>query len=828
MNTHVFVRNLHGDAYLPEVNASSFDRDGAATVYRRQYGEELFLPNSLYVIVGSDSGRLMRHIAESGRPHRSRYLFVELDELIETIRQHPDTPAENDWMQLVSLDEWQSRAEKLDLLDALYIDRVRLLKSLGALDQYHLGYAQLGYALDEAMVSVRFATIVSLNVHRFIENQILNLADNLIPASVLANRFYGRTAIILAAGPSLDASLPWIRRYRQHFVLLAVSRVMTRLNTVGIDPDFIFTVDPNEISMNVSLGCFNTNTRAALIHSNHANSLIVAQFPGKRYYLADLLPWNSRLNRPNFRGAGPTVTNTALMTSYDMGFRRVLLVGVDLCFSPEGYCHAEGNAERKAGPRLDRISNFVLTNQGEQATTSADYAHALEQLRTQAQFLHQRGMQLLTPSPNAAAIEHVEFVPWESLPVATWLMAQEADSGLPSPDTMTIKRHLNSGRRELEKAQRALAAIGRLAERALGLNEALFSVHDYRQARHIKTRLDKIQYRIEHRYHRFLRLTQLSSLLGFLQINATLRDEEDLDPDDLKQLGANYYNKLVSGTRYLHGMLQQSLNILALRLREADRATPAEERIASWRLQGLSGRGEVWLRQFPDQAAQLSPEARAALSSLAADFSAELSRRQAGIEKSAEVCADPAHTVAHARYFYAHRQTSSLQQLLQSLNHHPDAERCRPYQALLKAYLQDIEGQTSSALETLMTVLPSLDMQPSRLLTDLLLAVTHMAGQLEQWELLTTTLECLAQCESRFMPHYADALWLQGAQQQALEAYAGYLERVPHDENMQWHLAERYQDAGIPDAARMLLAHIAATGHHRKEQARLRLLSLSD
>ncbi|MEY2700598.1 MAG: hypothetical protein RIQ52_1353, partial [Pseudomonadota bacterium] len=192
MNTPVFVRNLHGDAYLPEVNASSFDRDGAATVYRRQYGEELFLPNSLYVIVGSDSGRLMRHIAESGRPHRSRYLFVELDELIETIRQHPDTPAENDWMQLVSLDEWQSRAEKLDLLDALYIDRVRLLKSLGALDQYHLGYAQLGYALDEAMVSVRFATIVSLNVHRFIENQILNLADNLIPASVLANRFYGR------------------------------------------------------------------------------------------------------------------------------------------------------------------------------------------------------------------------------------------------------------------------------------------------------------------------------------------------------------------------------------------------------------------------------------------------------------------------------------------------------------------------------------------------------------------------------------------------------------------------------------------------------------
>ena len=79
-----FQTNQFGDHYLYLINGDLFDAEGSQSIFSYNYGH-LFNTDSLYIFAGTDSGLLPKWIKSISIPEGSRYLFVELPEVIQLL-----------------------------------------------------------------------------------------------------------------------------------------------------------------------------------------------------------------------------------------------------------------------------------------------------------------------------------------------------------------------------------------------------------------------------------------------------------------------------------------------------------------------------------------------------------------------------------------------------------------------------------------------------------------------------------------------------------------------------------------------------------------------
>ncbi|HHS83863.1 MAG TPA: hypothetical protein ENK38_02930, partial [Gammaproteobacteria bacterium] len=61
-----FLTNQFGDEYLYEVNQHSFNQIGAAALFRKTFADTLSAADTFYIVAGTDSGLLVKYIAETG------------------------------------------------------------------------------------------------------------------------------------------------------------------------------------------------------------------------------------------------------------------------------------------------------------------------------------------------------------------------------------------------------------------------------------------------------------------------------------------------------------------------------------------------------------------------------------------------------------------------------------------------------------------------------------------------------------------------------------------------------------------------------------------
>jgi len=78
--------NNFGEQYLPAINKNVFNRFGAKHVFKKQFRDSLWEEGAFQIIIGTDSGLLINYILEHGIPENTRFLFIELDEVINEVR----------------------------------------------------------------------------------------------------------------------------------------------------------------------------------------------------------------------------------------------------------------------------------------------------------------------------------------------------------------------------------------------------------------------------------------------------------------------------------------------------------------------------------------------------------------------------------------------------------------------------------------------------------------------------------------------------------------------------------------------------------------------
>lgn len=610
-----FRVNRFGDRYLINVNRERFDKLGAEVVFDQRFGKTLFEENTLYVILGTDSGLLPHYIANKGIPDGSRYLFVELPEVLDCILRE-----ESERIVYTSSEKCIQAAKALNVDEYVYIDGLRLLTSCAAEDIFWEPYRDLVRQVQQNVNRYLWEVQGVLGSEGFIRRQLENLGENRISAKVLSGLFPGKTAFLLAGGPSLDDVFPWLLEHRDQVAVIAVSRISRRLLDVGVTPDILVSIDPNPISFDVSNEMFHFSKTAILVNSYHITPYLLGQWGGRSVFWGDMLPWDSPLNTKTSIAMGPTVTNMALDTAVEMGFSQIVLAGVDLCYSRDGHTHAKSSREHALGSCFVSTDVQVETYGGWQAYTAPAYAAAVGVIDYQAQRALSRGCQVVNPAPGAAKMAHVRHARLDELVIDP---LEGSASGkihhvLP-PDTKDARvQHYEQVIKEIDRAVKVLTEVRDLSITALSANKKLFGRGmeiDVKQSR----RLEKIEKKLTGKHDSFSQLLKDFGIRSFIKV--VHPDEERWQKkEELEKFGKTYYQAYRESSERFISTLRDVRERLEARLFEESDSPDLSRLAKRWRNEAQPGRVLVWKDRQSSFGETLSVESERIIEELESEF----------------------------------------------------------------------------------------------------------------------------------------------------------------------------------------------------------------
>ncbi len=214
----------------------------------------------------------------------------------------------------------------------------------------------------------------------------------------------GKPGILISAGPSLDDILPYLQQMRGDAVLACVDTTLPIPAREGIHPDYVFSLDPQEISFEYFRE--NLGSTAKLIFTPTANSKIVHSYQGEKYVVfkegSKFIDNDSVADKKGSTPAGGSVSCLALDVMIQLGCNPIFLTGQDLSFpSNRNYSRFSNNNEQIMDKVNDKISLkkshlaktresktiSVETNDGREVTTNQamySYLRAIEELAAAA------------------------------------------------------------------------------------------------------------------------------------------------------------------------------------------------------------------------------------------------------------------------------------------------------------------------------------------------------------------------------------------------------------------------------------------------------------
>lgn len=788
------VSNPFGEKYLYEINRVTFSRVDARTLYRQHFGERLFTPNSLHLIVGSDSGLLLRHLLHIPSGEKSLYLVIEPENVRERLLGENLLPALPDHIRLTNADELKDWLNSPETLGYLVTDAVKLHESFAARDASLSVYRQLA-ATTEALLKDKVLRLrIDINNRTFYQKQLENISENRHPATFLQGLFTGKTAVILGGGPSLDPLLSWVIDNRDKLVIIAASRIARRLLEVNLIPHIVVSVDQQEVSFNISREMLLLPDEVLFIHSNHAANRLCAMWSGRNLYFGPRYPWVSDNEPENIDPWGPTVTNTALGAVVAMGFARAIVIGVDFCYNHTGMTHAAGSNEADAGPKLDDTVT-VDTNDGNKAETSPGYFHAMGYFDEQAQQARKAGCEVISPAPGAARMAAVTYLPAGTIKLSPLDQAPSLQlfSVLP-PDTAETR--LADGKEvlnELALARTALRKIASLAGEALEYSRRLYQQVDGKPDQGLLQRISKIEGRLEREFSCYSTVAKNYNMPELLKATSTSLDQQ--------QRYLTYFTAYQQGAEDFCALVQAATRRVLAR-QEEDLPQPDVKKIfAQWREDKQAWRVRVFKQRRPEFVAGLPDGWQKAITTWETNARKWLHERLDGTRPKPVPPRDLSRVRGKALNLFLQQDSAELERLFNGLAQHPDTDQAAQLQALIKGYHCELHDLPDQALECYQLLIGE---EVTPISEEALRRIAVVALEQNKLELAQLALECLSNVSFSYQPRYADLLALCGQRQQAADLYTAYLEHVPTDLGVMIKLGKNYRAMGAEDTAQTL------------------------
>lgn len=178
-------------------------------------------------------------------------------------------------------------------------------------------------------------------------NLLQNLPEllNMKPVSLLFNIAEGLPIVVCGAGPSLYSDLPALFKYREKYILICVDTALNVLVNHKIEPDLIYSVDPQTINKSYLEGY---NGKGILVF-DPTSCYHTLRLPGnfqKGFLTSSPFPLIKLLSNYTKQDIGDipfggSVSTNAVSLAELMGGDKILFVGQDLAFT-NGNAHCRG------------------------------------------------------------------------------------------------------------------------------------------------------------------------------------------------------------------------------------------------------------------------------------------------------------------------------------------------------------------------------------------------------------------------------------------------------------------------------------------------------
>jgi hypothetical protein len=244
-------------------------------------------------------------------------------------------------------------------------------------------------------------------------NTITNLARIGAGSDIRAlnGSFQGIPLVLVAAGPSLDTQLDFLRSVEGKALLVVVNSAWRAVTSAGIIPDLTVAVDPREFTA-ISYRETAVN-QTCLVCSYQVHPEVVERFEGRIFPLASANPLASAIRQvmglpedPAIIGDG-TVSSTVVNLAAWLGCDQIYLVGQDLAIGADGQTHVTNSfyTDQNQNHLDPKLCQWLPGNSGEPVPVESKllaYLRIFENLVS-----HYRDIRFYNLSPTGARIHGV-------------------------------------------------------------------------------------------------------------------------------------------------------------------------------------------------------------------------------------------------------------------------------------------------------------------------------------------------------------------------------------------------------------------------------------
>ena len=186
----------------------------------------------------------------------------------------------------------------------------------------------------ESRINLYTQKVHSKLYYKNIFNNIKNLKDS--PGIVsLQGCLADIPAIVCSAGPSLDKNIQLLKSNRENYFLIAVATALKPLLKNGIEPDVVFSIDPDELTIS-SFDFVAGSGKAWLVYNAAVPKPVSDAFPGRKIAFdlnISLAEWFQKHSKEKGNlGKITSVAHSAFNFANYLACSPVILIGQDLSF----------------------------------------------------------------------------------------------------------------------------------------------------------------------------------------------------------------------------------------------------------------------------------------------------------------------------------------------------------------------------------------------------------------------------------------------------------------------------------------------------------------
>ena len=179
------------------------------------------------------------------------------------------------------------------------------------------------------------------------KNLLLNISKliQMKPISFLFDIAENVDFLVCGAGPNLIDLVKDIKKYRDNFILITVDTALNILTKFDIEPDLIFTVDPQSINTAYLQG-YKGDARIVFDPTSSYHTLRLSGkfldgfYTSSPFPIFEIIKNYSKVSIGEVEFGGSVSTNSISLAE-KMGARNIFLAGQDLCFT-SGLAHCKG------------------------------------------------------------------------------------------------------------------------------------------------------------------------------------------------------------------------------------------------------------------------------------------------------------------------------------------------------------------------------------------------------------------------------------------------------------------------------------------------------